>query len=196
MPTGYTASIAEGISFKDFVMQCSRAMGALVMMRDEPFDAPIPERFEPSSYHAERLADAEKDLAWYMNMADSEAERERLKEFEASMDSREKCIKSANELRAKYEAMRQQVAAWEPPTPDHEGLRDFMLQQIDESIKFDCNTSYYGEPELYSTRGWRDIKIMKARRDIEYHTAEQAKEVEHTEQRNAWLKALRDSLKD
>jgi hypothetical protein len=196
MPTGYTAAIKDGITFEQFVMQCSRAMGAMVMMRDEPFDAPIPERFDPSNYHTEKLAEAEKLLAWYENMADSEVDRERLKEYQEEVASRDERIKQAGELLAKYESMRDAVSAWVPPTPDHEGFRDFMLKQIDESIKFDCNTSYYSQPELYGTSAWRDIKIMKARRDIEYHRAEHAKEVERTESRNAWIKALRESLKD
>lgn len=195
MPTGYTAAIKDGITFEQFVMRCARAMGALIMMRDEPMDAPIPERFEPSNYYAEKLAEAEKNLAWYQNMADSEVDRERLKEFDTEMAAYRERIKSANDLRTEYEAMRQSVAAWTSPTPDHEGFRDFMLKQLDESIKFDCDTSYESEPEIYSTSGWRDIKIMKARRDVEYLAAEHANEVERTEARNAWLKALRESLK-
>lgn len=37
MPTGYTASVQEGkvTEFRDFAMECARAFGALVMMRDE-----------------------------------------------------------------------------------------------------------------------------------------------------------------
>lgn len=195
MPTGYTAAVKDGITFEQFAMQCARAMGALIMMRDEPFDAPIPERFEPSSYHLKKLAEVEKNLARYQNMSDSEVDRERLKEFQEAVAYREERIKSGNDLRSKYEAMRAQVDAWVPPTPEHEGFRDFMLRQLDESIKFDCSTAYYSEPDLHGAAAWRDMKIAQARRDIEYHSAEHAKEVERTESRNAWLKALRDSLK-
>ena len=50
MPTEYTDAIADGISFNDFMMKCARGMGALIMMSDEPSDAPILEQFEPSDY--------------------------------------------------------------------------------------------------------------------------------------------------
>ncbi len=195
MPTGYTAAIADGITFEDFAMRCSRAMGALVMMREEPMDAPIPDRFEPSDYHANRLKKLQEELAWLEQMPIEEAERERLKEFEESVAAQNVRIKSANDLRAKYELMRRAVSAWVPPTPEHEGFRDFMLGQIDESIKFDCNTSYYTEPELYGARGWLDIKILKARRDIDYHTTGHKEEIERTEKRNEWLRQLRESLR-
>ena len=34
--TGYTSKIAQDITFKDFVMSCARAFGALVTLRDKP----------------------------------------------------------------------------------------------------------------------------------------------------------------
>lgn len=34
--------------------------------------------------------------------------------------------------------MLDQVQLWQPPTDDHMGLKEFMIQQIEESIKFDC----------------------------------------------------------
>ena len=64
MPTGYTASVADGrvTEFAPFALQCARAMGALIMMRDEPHDAPIPERFEASDYYSKSLAEARERL--------------------------------------------------------------------------------------------------------------------------------------
>ncbi len=63
MPTGYTADIAKGITFQQYAWSCARAFGALVMMRDEPSDAPIPEAFTPSDYHVKALAEARAKLA-------------------------------------------------------------------------------------------------------------------------------------
>ena len=55
MPTGYTAKIADGQTFEEFILSCARAFGALVEMRDEPADAPIPEEFKPSAYHTTQI---------------------------------------------------------------------------------------------------------------------------------------------
>jgi hypothetical protein len=62
MPTGYTSYIGEGIEFKDWVLKCSRAFGALIEMRDESTDAQIPEAFEPSSYHVKQIKETENKL--------------------------------------------------------------------------------------------------------------------------------------
>lgn len=62
MPTGYTAAIADGIDFKTYALSCARAFGALVEMRDEPANAPIPEEFKPSSYYVTSLASAREEV--------------------------------------------------------------------------------------------------------------------------------------
>jgi len=60
MPTGYTYPVVEGkiTEFSDFALSCARAFGALITMRDDPHDTPIPETFEPSDYNAKKLAEA------------------------------------------------------------------------------------------------------------------------------------------
>lgn len=195
MPTEYTADIKDGITFEQFVMRCARAMGALVMMRDEPFDAPIPERFEPSDYHAKAMEKAREDLCWLRQIPDAESAREAEKEFFDALAQRERIFDEKNDLHQKYRAMLEQVLAWVPPSAEHEGIKSFMFEQITESIKFDCNLSYYEAPKRLSASGWKAIKIAEAERNLAYHTAEHAKEVERTEARNQWLRQLRESLK-
>lgn len=45
MPTGYTAAIKYGITFKEFALDCARNFGACISMRDEPRETPIPDEF-------------------------------------------------------------------------------------------------------------------------------------------------------
>jgi len=196
MPTGYTAAIADGIDFKTFVMQCARGMGALVMMRDEPMNAPIPERFEPSDYHAQKLDEAKERLGRLHLMVPSELESAAQQEFSEELARNREAIAEKRSLREKYKTMLDKVKAWIPPTPDHVGFKDFMIEQITKSIEFDCNDNYYSAnpPVLKTGQEWLSAQIAKATRDIEYHTAEHAKEVERTESRNAWLRELRASL--
>lgn len=194
MPTGYTAAIKDGISFNDFVWGCARAFGALVMLRDNPSDMPIPEKFEPSSYHADALRKAQEDLTWYRQMPLSEAGREAKKDFDERCAAHQKTITDANALRAKYESMLKQIETWEPPTEDHVTLKLFMIEQISESIKFDCGVSFYTQPILMSAQVWVDENIKYTQDAISYHTAENEKEIARTNQRNAWIAALRGSL--
>ena len=99
------------------------------------------------------------------------------------------------EVRAAYEAMLQQVNAWQPPSDEHCGLRDFMRDQIEQSIKFDDSTDYLGKPtEIKTVEDWLVDKKSEALKNIKYHREEYAKEVERTAKRNEWVESLRNSL--
>ena len=81
MPTGYTADVADGkiTEFTEYALQCARAFGACIMLRDDPVSSEIPE-FEPSDYSAKELAEAEKDLSQFLAM--NESQRRELHEAE------------------------------------------------------------------------------------------------------------------
>lgn len=196
MPTGYTHAIEKGIDFKTFVWSCARGMGALVMMRDKPPDAPIPERFEPSDYHPKKIEEARATLAKLEAMTPEEAAAGAMAAFNEQVGQREEGIAKADSLRRKYEAMLAQVRAWRPPTKDHEGLRSFMAEQITQSIDFDCNTGFYERmaPTQMDPMEWLAQEQVKAMKEIGYHAGEQEKEVQRTNERNAWIQALRASL--
>ena len=79
--------------------------------------------------------------------------------------------------------------------PSHRVLKDFMVQQIEESIRFDCSTEYYKKPtELLTGNQWLLEKKQQLLKDINYHTSEHQEEVERVRQRNEWIKQLRNSL--
>jgi hypothetical protein len=195
MPTGYTAAIADGIDFNTYAWSCARAMGALIMMRDEPADAPIPERFEPSDYHTKKLEEAHATLAKLETMAKEEAAQAAELAYSVKVQERDNTIWKAHELRRKYETMLAQVKAWVPPTPDHEGFKQFMAEQIIQSISFDCDISYLKPIQKLSPMEWLASSHAEAMRDISYHEAEHAKEVERANGRSAWVAKLRESLK-
>ena len=96
----------------------------------------------------------------------------------------------------RYEAMLTQVQAWTPPTVDHEEMKKFMFDQIEQSIGFDCNddpTKYYIVMEE-TPQEWKASLIAKAKHGIEYHSKEWEHEQKRTRERNEWNKALFASL--
>lgn len=198
MPTGYTADIAKGITFEQFAMRCARAMGACVSMRDEPMDASIPEQFEPNDYHARKLEEANVELTTLRAMTDEEADAAAAEAFAVDKHEQEKGIADAFDLRSKYESMLEHVRAWLPPTPDHERFKQFMLDQLNDSIQYDCDNSYYlnNPPKQITGEQWRSKQIEGALYDIDYHMQEYTKEVRRTDDRNRWIAALRKSLSE
>lgn len=196
MPTGYTAAIADDITFDDFVMRCARGMGALVMMRDEPADAPIPERFEPSDYHLKRIAEASASLIRLAGMTEAETEQAASDAHETAVAEQAEAIHRKDMLYEKYNAMLAKVKAWKPPSDDHEGFKKFMVEQITGSIEFDCDNRHYRNQKHPKLTGaeWLEQKAAEARKEIIYHEDENAREIERTEARNTWLRLLRESL--
>jgi hypothetical protein len=197
MATGYTAAIEDGISFHDFILRCARGMGACIMQRDDPANDP-PKIQEISDYHKKALVEAETKLKEIKEMTDGVVAQKAKEENDTEIASIEAGIRKNNNLRDKYRAMLSQVEAWQPPTPDHIGLKTFMLEQIRESISFDCGGSYYQdrlkEAAPLSAQEWKAKHLKKALWDFNYHKDELSKEIERAESRNNWIRRLYESL--
>jgi len=198
MPTGYTAVIGEGITFKNFALSCARAFGAIVTMRDDPADAPIPDEFKPSEYSERQLSLATDRVEKLKAMKDAECTRQAKADYEKQVQHHKDGIAKDATLKAKYEAMLAEVEAWTPPSPDHEGLKKFMRDQIAESIRFDCGGHHHRDAlkELRPMTGkeWRQSELNKSLQEISYHSKSQKEENERTAARNKWIRQLRESI--
>jgi len=194
MPTGYTHQIKDGITFQQFALGCARAFGALITMRDDPSDAPIPDKFEPSDYHAKAIADAQAKLSLIQSMPEQQCENEAVKEYLDACERNQVRRWEYTDLRNKYNAMLAEAVKWEPPTTEHIKLKEFMLQQIRESIDFDCNESYITDPEKLSGSEWRTEQLAHLNKSVAHHTEENRKEIDRATSRTEWVSALRASL--
>jgi len=198
MPTGYTAGVQNGTvaDFKTFAMQCARAFGALIDMRDSPADAPIPEEQKPSEYHVEAIAKAEGNLAELRNMGLEERAAAWRAARTAAELRRDEYRAERVQQEERYRAMLAEARAWSPPTAEHQGLKDFMVKQLSESIEFDCRPPHYDPTSSVgdSPLEWWDSQIAAVQRDIEYHREEDAKERLRVAGRNRWVNELRRSL--
>lgn len=196
MPTGYTATLMEkGQTFKEFIMGCARAFGALIEMRDSPNDAPIPDKFEPSDYHAKRLIESREKLAKLKAMTDAEKEAFGQSEKAADIKRIEKWLEKDIAQNKRLEDMAAQVQVWNPPTPDHQGLKDFMLQQISISKnRVDYIQTSLAEATAKPATAYYVAAVSEAARGIKYHTEENDKETECVNGRSEWVQQLRASI--
>ncbi|NHK29153.1 hypothetical protein FF098_014630 [Parvularcula flava] len=199
MPTGYTADVQSGeiTEFRDFALQCARAFGAAIQLRDsEP--GPVPETLPNDggqSYHVNALAEAKAELKQISGISPDEAEAKALAEYESACARYQEHLADVTAHRQRYESMLSNVLAWVPPSPDHEELKAFMASQLRESLKFDC-TPYYDEPARLSGPEWLERSLAAARRDVDYHLREAEKERDRAASRQEWVDALYRSLED
>jgi hypothetical protein len=195
MPSGYTEKLYRGEeqSFPEFAMDCARAFGALIELRDSP-KAEIPERFQPSDYHLTKRQEAEDELERWTTMPLDEVAADLRTEQERAAQARQDIVDTATAREARYRAMLAEVEAWQPPSDNHVEFKDYMVNQLTESIRFDCSTSHLPEIPVSDPAEWRQDRIAKAQKDIRYHDEQYAAECERAAERTAWVQALRGAL--
>lgn len=195
MPTGYTDKIYNGVpqTFEEFALDCARAFGTLVTLREER-NAEIPDAFEPSSYHQKQLDQALMDYEYAVYAADYEIEEKLNDQHSETLKRYAEGRVEKAELLARYTAMLDQVKAWNAPTLDHVKYREFMIEQLEGSIKFDCSDYYDNDPELLSVEDFRAEMLDQALWSLNYHWKMHNEEVARTRERNNWIQALRGSL--
>lgn len=197
MPTGYTAAIADGIDFLTFAMDCARAFGACVTLRDEPGGGDkIPESFEPNNYYQGQIDKVNAQISQLRSISPAEANRRAEQEWKDGEARRIERLQEKADLRTKYEAILVKAENWIPPTSEHVGLKQFMIDQINESIRFDCSTSHLDSPlERLGGEAWLADQLRRREGELQYYEEQNKKEIERSSQRTAWVRALRNSLK-
>lgn len=204
MPTGYTAGVQDGkiTSFSDFAMQCARAMGACITMRDDPHDVEIPEKFEPSLYRKEKIVEIKAEIEEINRLSSDQIEIRAKKEYEDEVERIHSTLVETATSKARYTSMLHNVRAWTPPTSDHQGLKDFMIEQLESSLEHDCSNMerYYAkqldELTILNAVEWRDDWLESLNKDLVYYTKEHEDEIKRTSDRTQWIKDLRESLKE
>ncbi len=194
MPTGYTAELMEkGETFKAFIMRCARFF--IVTMRDDSMDTPIPKKFEPSDYYAKQIEESKEELIKLQAMNDEEKLIFGKAEKDADIKQKEERLAKEQAENKRLMDMEAQIKAWIPPTLEHKGLRDFMLDQIKIS-KHDLTyvNKYLMEAKEKSTLAYYIVALSESVRNIQYYTEENVKENERINGRNEWIRKLRESI--
>jgi len=192
MPTGYTAPVQEGkITFPEFVWRCARAFGALVHMRDDPMDAPIRESSE-SQYYSARHGEITARIAELETMAPAELEAH-VAELRARITRENAAYVEKNRVeRKRYDNMLAQVRAWAPPD-SHAELKKFMLEQLAESIRFDCGEPYQVEVPV-NPGDWRDKELVQLRSELARCQEYIDRDAARAKERNDWVRTLASSV--
>lgn len=194
MPTGYTADVADGkiTDFNQYALQCARAFGARVTLRDEPLSAEIPE-FKVSDYHLKSLKKKKQRLAEFMAMNQEQRQKLYEQQCEESKKLAEERIKEKNQTRERYEAMLAKAKAFKSPSPEYDNFAKFMIEQLENSIQWDCNLDYC-KHETPTYKDWEEDYISDLESSINYHEESYKKELESVERRNKWVRELKKAL--
>lgn len=197
MPTGYTAPLLDGKikTFRDFAIECSKAFGVYVEFRDTPVDVP-PETLKVSDYYYKALEEAQKAVDEVKDKKDEDLRKIYDKDLEDTKKYYTEQLEKDRQENVILDNMIAEVLKWQYPTPEHAGIRSFMLEQLELSKN---NTKYYEErlseafnPPSFSE--WFKDHMLSIENDLD----RAKKNLEEQEQRvannNKWIATFRSSL--
>lgn len=191
MPTGYTHKVCDGTvtDFNSFALECALAFGACIHQRDGD---PGPPTMPTLSLHNKNAMDkANDELAAITATSDLDMDVQAGAAYLAQCAEYERSKTRWQAEQDRISEMEAKVSAWEPPTPDHRGLRDFMLQQLDISKS---PAHYMQPPARMSADEYRAKRIADTSWNVTYHTKEWQKEQERHAGRCKWIIDLYTSL--
>lgn len=201
MPTEYTRPIYEGekdFTFEKFAMRCARNFNALSHLVDKPLDKEIDleKDFLPPTFYKLMFEGAEEELQAFLDNPPTEEQLGR--EFEQEVKRRQECALAEVEkntlMQERYAAMLEKAVEWQPPTPEHQGLKDFMIRQLKDSMDFDC--ALYMPEEMDREKYIQEhISPERLIRRVSYYREECEKEIRAYQRLKQWVKDLMDSLK-
>ncbi len=194
MATGYTAEFEKrDLSFSEFVWRCARAMGAFFHMREnglgDKLTLPVLD-----TYHRDALRQAEKDLEAFKKLTKSQLKKMMETEQQDAKKYADARLEKTHLLKDRYSRMLAQVKAWTPPSVEHHGLKDFMIEQLESSIKHDCYEDSFCREMKETFQQWQQSKMDAEIYSVEYHAREWEKDQETHKKLVAWIKALQTDV--
>lgn len=156
---------------------------------------PIPEEFEPSPHYANALASARGEYSKLAEMTETEKLAYGAEQIANDISHLESYLANAEVENARLDVMVAEVNKWNPPSPDHANMKDFMLEQLNISR----NNLEYSKDNLKTLQdaspiGVYDNALARSLNNISYYQRELAKENSRVAERNLWIKQLRESL--
>jgi hypothetical protein len=205
MPTGYTSGIIDGkiTTFEQFATQCSRAFGATIHMRDNPLDSPYEPR-TPSDYYENSLRSQREKLEEMKTMTDEAIVQEFETLLNDNLEYHDRELEKTKVNLERLNSIMESAKSWVPPTEDHEGIRDYMIDQLKITIQADGDSSYHVE-EIIRTKKeleegidhkvYREERIKEIEDRISYYEGEVQKELERCKKSNDWMDKFLESIK-
>ena len=205
MPTGYTAGIIDGeiTTFEQFATQCTRAFGATIHMRDNPMDSPYEPR-TPSDYHTNSIQSKRERLEEIESMSDEKIVEDFNTQLEEDLKYHQTKMEEDKRNLEKLNSMLESAKSWIPPTEDHQPFRNFMIEQIESTIKVDGDPSYHTNKmveikkqmeEGINPKEYREETIQEIKGQISYHETEYQKELVRCKDSNDWMDKFFESIK-
>jgi hypothetical protein len=168
------------MTFREFVARCARLH--IVALRDTEIDGTLPDQILPDGCYLTEVERLRVELRRVNEMTDDEADVAAGARYKSTLDE----AANADKRQARAEALFAQVWTWEPPTPEHLGLKKTMMEQLRYPLR--------RRPAAKSGHEWRNDMRECIGEMLRTAESRYAKAVEQAKKETEWLRALVDSL--
>jgi hypothetical protein len=195
--------ILEGGDLKGYIIRCAKDFDHFFY--DDPKCEIIPDKVETTSttgFYLKEIDKYTKRITCLKNLTPDAAELLAKKDYEDHVTKAEACVADARNKKQKLEDMLIKVEAWNPPTEDHGGMKENIIDTLKREInKLEHN--YNPDDWIFQSvylvkrqngKEWHAEKLEKAKKSLNYCIGELAKETKRIESRNKWVKELKDNL--
>lgn len=173
MATGYTAPVEDGTvtTLADFASTCAPAFGVFIHLRDASDktlrypDAP------DDTYESSALSEAKRKRTIWLALTEEERYARWSEYVSAQNETLHKAKAKRAQSAANYYNMLAQVTSKDVPSK-LENFKDFMIEQLESSLKFDCGSdetwtdTYYRVLDFFE---WQDHEEKRFNRDVDYY---------------------------
>lgn len=200
MSAGTTLPNNEGekiFAFAEYAIKCACELRRGIKLEGFPVGRPVDLGLyvKPDVYHKRELKRFERLYQDFL--ADPPTEETLGKEYDALLETERKYFKEREqeriEYRRKHEKMLQEVMEWEPPTPEHLSLKEYMISKLQVKVNVKC-----GVYEQVAMARDEFIRIYITPdyllREIEHHKREWEEEKVRYRGTLSWLSQLFESL--
>ena len=195
MPTGYTSELLKNQNFKDFILTCAKAFGVSLSLEKDSSGKPIAEPIQIDDYYYNKIEETKHKLQKLLKMGKSHLLELAEKQISSDKISAIKYLESIENENKIFQDMLDQVEEWQPPTKEHEKLKEFMIRQLNMSM----NEVKYAKDRIIFLNNL-DIEkyiadmIESLEKDIIYYKKKHKEEFDSVQEKNLSNKELIDSL--
>jgi len=157
---------------------------------------------KPTEYHAQEIGRRKEAIIKCNQQTDEQVVSDEKDRLQDERKYHIESIQKAVDAKKKLDELMNEAKLYQPPTEKHQKVKDFMIQQLKETIESDTDTEYHQESirlidsELttITADSVRSKIIEKANEAIKYHTHQQEEEIKRCVESNEWVETFLSSL--
>lgn len=201
--TSYTSGILDGriTTFEQFAKQCVRAFGASVHMKGESIVVEY-KKNEPTDYYRKYVELYKKNLAEIETMPDDELIKDEQRQLKESIERYKIAINEKIKNKKLLTGFLIQAENYIPPTEEHNRFKEFLIQQLKDTIACDGDDSYYikavgkAENVLANLKPdeLRKKRLESAKHNLEFYQNKYDMDIKGCNEGDEWVKKIFDSF--